>query len=374
MRVLHVYKDVHPPVVGGVEKHIDGLRRALSPDVRCDVLVSGRSRRTTTAQVNGAIEIRAAELGPRPLSLALAPSLPLLARRAEVDLVHVHMPNPPGELSGLALPRGTPLVASYHADPMRQARLRGVYRPIISALLERADALVVGSRGILETSPWLGGQEGRARVIRYGIDLRRFDPAAVDPAERDRLRARWGRGRPLVVVVGRLVHYKGIEVLIEAAPRIDAEIVVAGSGPLEGRLRDLAAPVANVSLAGFVPEARLPTLLAAADVFVLPSTSRAESFGIAALEAQAMGIPAVVTDVGSGTTESISVGETGLVCPPRDPVALAEALTRALVSPGMGAGARERVAERFDLDRQAQEMRALYEEVIDRARTRSPGR
>ena len=371
MRVLHVYKDVHPPIVGGVENHIDGLRRALSPDVRCDVLVSGRSRRTTFARVNGAVEIRAAELGPRPLSLALAPSLPLLARRAEADLVHVHMPNPPGELSGLVLPREMPIVASYHADPVRQARVRGVYRHVLAALLNRVDELVVGSRGILDTSPWLGKQAARARVIRYGVDLERFDPAAVEPAERERLRARWGKGRALVLVVGRLVHYKGIEVLIEAAPRIDAEIVVAGTGPLEDELRRLADPVPNVNLIGFVPDAELPALLSSADVFVLPSTSRAESFGIAALEAQAMNIPAVVTDVGTGTTEAIAPGETGLACPPRDPAALASAIQRALATDQMGAGARQRVAERNDLACQAREMRDLYEEVVTRARTRS---
>ena len=374
MRVLHVYKDVHPPIVGGVESHIDDLRRALSPAVRCDVLVSGRTRRTTVAHVNGAVEIRAAELGPRPLSLALAPSLPILARRAEADLVHVHMPNPPGELSGLALPRGTPIVASYHADPVRQARVRGVYRPVLAALLNRADALVVGSHGILDNSPWLGEQAARARVIRYGVDLQRFDPAAIDPSARERLRARWGKGRRLVVVVGRLVHYKGIEVLIKAAPNVNAEIIVAGTGPLEAELRRLVAPVANMNLIGFVPEAELPALLSAADLFVLPSTSRAESLGIAALEAQAMNIAAVVTDVGTGTTEAIEPGETGLVCPPCDAPALASAIERALANPGMGDGARERVADRNDLARQAEAMRDLYEEVVTRAPSRSPAR
>ena len=145
---------------------------------------------------------------------------------------------------------------------------------------------------------------------------------------------------------------------------------MAGTGPLEDELRRLADPVANMNLIGFVPDAELPALLSSADVFVLPSTSRAESFGIAALEAQAMNIPAVVTDVGTGTTEAIAPGETGLVCPPRDPPALASAIQRALATDQMGAGARARGrAQRPGVPGRA--MRDLYEEVVTRARTRS---
>ena len=66
--------------------------------------------------------------------------------------------------------------------------------------------------------------------------------------------------------------------------------------------------------------------LAAADLFVLPSTSRAESFGLATAEAQAMGMPAVVTDVGTGTTEAIAPGETGVAVPPRNPALLHDEL------------------------------------------------
>jgi glycosyltransferase involved in cell wall biosynthesis len=96
----------------------------------------------------------------------------------------------------------------------------------------------------------------------------------------------------------------------------------------------------------------------------LPSTSRAESFGIATLEAQAMGVPAVVTDVGTGTIEAISPGETGLVVEPGDARALAAALDAVLADPErrgeMGKRARERAIARHSVAAAAQQLRGIY--------------
>jgi glycosyltransferase involved in cell wall biosynthesis len=147
--------------------------------------------------------------------------------------------------------------------------------------------------------------------------------------------------------------------------------VIVGAGPLERRLRELAAGLANVHLAGPVSEDELREHLAAADCFAMASTSRAESFGLATLEAQAMGVPAVVTDVGTGTTEAIEPGETGLVVPPRSPADLRDAIAQVLADPGraaaMGRAARERVVARHSLRDQAATMREIYAEVAGAA-------
>ena len=144
--------------------------------------------------------------------------------------------------------------------------------------------------------------------------------------EQDRARLRSRYGERIVVAVARLVHYKGLDVLIEAARSLDASVVIIGDGPLAEALSRRARNVANVHLIGAVDEAELRCHLAVADCFALPSTNRAESFGIATLEAQAMGVPAVVTDVGTGTVEAVSPGETGLVVAPGDAAALAGAI------------------------------------------------
>nr|MBA2793017.1 glycosyltransferase [Thermoleophilaceae bacterium] len=156
--------------------------------------------------------------------------------------------------------------------------------------------------------------------------------------------------------------------LIAAASSLDASVVIAGSGPLEAHLRDLARSEPRVHLLGGVPESDLPLLLAAADLFVLPSVNRAESFGIATLEAQAMGVPAVVTDVGTGTVEAIVPGETGVVVPAGDPVALAGAISALLADPerlrAMGRAARRHVVAKHSQSDQVTRLKAIYERAI----------
>jgi glycosyltransferase involved in cell wall biosynthesis len=364
VRVVHVYKDVFPPVLGGIEKHIDGLRQAM-PDVTSHVLVCARAPRTSSARVGTGLEVRVAEAGRRVLSVPLAPSFPLWLRRVEADLVHVHMPNPMGEMAALVAARGRPLVVSYHADIVRQARFMPLYRPLAEACLDRAAALVVGSNGLLRTSPLLASRSQRARVVPYAVDVERLRPDAVTDERREAVRRRFGG--PLVLAVGRLVYYKGLEDLVSAARGLEASVVIVGSGPLEGRLRELATGLPNVHLAGAVSEDALRDHLAAADCFVMASTSRAESFGVATLEAQAMGVPAVVTDVGTGTVEAIEPWETGLAVAPGRPAELGAAIRSLLADPAraasMGRAARERAVVRHSLRNQAARMREIYAEV-----------
>jgi rhamnosyl/mannosyltransferase len=207
----------------------------------------------------------------------------------------------------------------------------------------------------------------KVRVIPYGVDTARFDAGRVPPERRAEVRARFGT--PLVVATGRLVYYKGLHHLIEAARRVDAAVAIVGTGPLEADLRRQASSLPRVTLTGAVPEEDLIATLASADCFVLPSISHAESFGIATLEAQAMGIPAVVTDVGTATVEAIEPGVTGLVVAPGDPMALAQAIESivadAALRERMGNAARRRTLERFSIGRMAESFRALYHEVSE---------
>jgi rhamnosyl/mannosyltransferase len=363
VHVLHVYNDVYPPVPGGIEKHIDLIRRAL-PDVRSDVLVCARSRRGSSERHGTGVEVKVAELAPRVWSVPVAPTFPAQLRRMGADVVHLHMPNPLGELAVLA-DRQRPLVCSYHADVVRQARVGPMYRQLVHACLRRADQVIVGSRKLAESSQFLGPYARGVEVLPYFVDIDQLSPDRVDQAELDSLRARYGT--PVVLAVARLVYYKGLDVLIEAARSLEASIVIVGDGPLAGQLRDLARSSSNVHLVGAVSEPELFNYLAIADCFVLASTSRAESFGISVLEAQAMAVPAVVTDVGTGTVEAISPGETGLVVAPGDPGALAAAIRTIISDPtrreAMGRHARERAVARHSAADGVARLRDIYQRV-----------
>jgi rhamnosyl/mannosyltransferase len=364
LRVVHVYNDVFPPVVGGIEKHIDLIRNAL-PEVNSDVIVCARSRHGGSQPHGTGLEVQVAELGPRVWSVPIAPGVLTAVHRSQADVVHVHMPNPLGELA-VVTSRGRPIVCSYHADVVRQARVAPAYRLLVHACLRRAAEVVVGSRRLADTSPFLGPFAQRATVLPYFVDTDLYSTSHVAQQDRARIRSRYGG--PLVLAVARLVYYKGLDILIEAARSLQASVVIVGDGPLAGALGHLARDVENVHLVGSVSETELRSHMAAADCFVLPSTSRAESFGIAALEAQAMGVPAVVTDVGTGTVEAISPGETGLVVAPGDPAALAAAIRRILADPvqrqAMSRRARQRAVALHSIPRAAEQLRAIYSRAV----------
>lgn len=364
MHVVHVYNDVFPPVAGGIEKHIDLIRRAL-PDVRSDVLVCARGPRGSRRRCGTGVEVKVAELGPRVWSVPIAPAFPASLRRMQADVVHLHMPNPLGELAVL-VDHGRPLVCSYHADVVRQARVAPAYRRLVHACLERAEQIIVGSRRLAETSPFLAGHAPRAEVLPYFLDTERFSRKHVSEEDRARLRARYGER--VVLTVARLVYYKGLDVLIEAARSLDANVVIVGDGPLRGQLQRLARSSPNVHMAGRISERELLCHLGIADCFVLPSTSRAESFGISVVEAQAMSVPAVVTDVGTGTVEAICPGETGLVVPPGDAGALTSAIDAILSDPvrreTMGRRARERAVALHSASDAAVRLREIYARAL----------
>lgn len=363
LRVVHVYKDGYPPVFGGIERHIHTLQKTL-PSVTSDILVCARGPRSSSRQGRYGLETRVAEFG-RVMSAPLAPTFPRWLARQRADVVHLHMPNPTGELSALALRLNTPLLVSYHADVVRQARLLPLYRPLLSRCLRRAERIVVPGHGLAAGSDAVVPWRDKLTVIPFGVDTAMFDPHAVPDARKRAIRDRLGI--PLIVFLGRLVHYKGIDVLIDAARELNASVAVIGAGPLESALRRHAAGNPRVRMLGAMADDDMIAHLAAADCFVLPSVNRAESFGIATLEAQSMGLPAVVSAVGTSTTEAIDPGVTGLVVPPQDARALAGAV-RELLRDGsrrtaMGRAARARVLVRHDAALLAARWIELYEQV-----------
>ncbi|MEJ7892735.1 MAG: glycosyltransferase [Solirubrobacteraceae bacterium] len=360
--MLHVYKDVYPPVAGGIEKHIDVLRRHM-PEVRSDVLVCSGSRHTSRRPTSHGEEIKVGELG-RLLAVPVAPTFPFHLVRQRPDVVHLHMPYPLGELSAILVGRGVRVVVSYHADIVRQAALEPIYRPFLRWWFRRAAAVIVGSHRLVETSPYLDGLDDRIDVVPYGVDTQLIARGRAAGAKAAKIRARFGT--PLILTVGRLVSYKGYENLVAAAHELHASLISVGVGPLEGELKDQALGDNRIHFVGAVSDEDLPAYLRAADVFALPSTTRAESFGIATLEAQALGVPAVITDVGTGTIEAVDPGLTGLVVPPGDVQALRDALQRLLSDPAGRARMGRAAAARVERDRTAAHQAARVLEIYRR--------
>jgi glycosyltransferase involved in cell wall biosynthesis len=365
-RVLHVFKD-YWPTPGGVERTIKLLVDGLSSTHDCTVLVNAPGARTRVDVQNGVTVIRAGTLGTVAMT-PISPALSHLFRIQPADLVHLHFPNPPGEMSYLWLKRAVPMVLSYHNDLVRPRWAVPLYRPWLRRVLERARRIIVGDRTTCDGSRELRPFRERCAIVPYGVD-----PARLRPTERTahvtavlRQEAR----SPIALFVGRLRYYKGLDVLIRAARSLDVTVLVVGTGTEEPALRRLTADLGlgeRVRFVGAVSEADLPAYYHAADLFVLPSLFRSESFGIAMLEAQACGVPTISTELGTATSVVNRHGESGLVVPPGSVEALTEALAALLHDPAMrssmGNRARE-LAGRFTAERTIAETRRVYDEVL----------
>lgn len=368
MRVVHVYKD-YPPVLGGIEGHLRLLAEGQARrGLEVTVLVTSPGRRTTVSEEGGARVIRAGRWG----SLSSAPLSPALfshLRRLEPDVVHLQFPYPPGELAQLASRRGRALVISYQSDIVRQRLLGLLYSPLMHRVLARADRILASSAAYLESSPVLRRWAAKTTVVPLGVDLERF--ASPDPERVAEIRRR--RGGPLLLFVGRLRYYKGVEDLIATMGNLlEATLLIAGRGPMEDPWRRLARAseaAERIVFLGDVADADLPAYYAAADVFVLPSCRRSEAFGLAQAEAMAAGTPVVSTELGTGTSFVNRDGETGLVVPARDREALAAAIGRLLEEPElrrtMGEAARRRARQDFDAERMVERVIGVYEELLD---------
>jgi len=261
-------------------------------------------------------------------------------------------------------------VLHWHSDVVRQRIARHFYRPLEAWLLNRADAIIATSGPYADSSLTLQRLRHKTHVIPIGICP---PPAAPAPARVQALRQRYG-DRRMVLSLGRMAYYKGFEVLIAAAARLPADcvVVVAGAGVCLARHREAVAQAGLEGRIHFVGRLRadaLETHFAAADVFCLPSTVRAEAYGVVVLEAMARGKPVVTTQIpGSGVTWLNQPGVTGLSVPVRDPEALAAALTTLLDDPALagrlGAAGRERWREHFQAATMVDMTLDLYQSLL----------
>ncbi|MBI1815245.1 MAG: glycosyltransferase [Deltaproteobacteria bacterium] len=363
MRVVHVYK-TYPPVRGGIEGHIDLLTRLLAQRGVAPEVLCVREPGTPAREERQGVRVRRC---PSLLTLAstpLPPTLPWALRHSAADLVHLHFPWPPGEVAWLLGGRARPLVVTVHCEAVRQARLAMWLAPLTQRVLAAAGRIVV-TGAFMRDAVALAAHRDRVRVIPLGVDLEHFspDPTIADPLPRI--------ARPRVVFVGRLRHYKGLPVLAAALARLpQAQLVVVGEGSERGRFeaalrthgcRDRA------YLLGDVSDDQLLRILRTADAAVLPSTSRAEAFGVSIAEAQACGVPAVTTEVGTGTAQAVVDGVSGRVVSPNDPAALANGLAWCLdpvAAPTRRAAARAYAEQALSAHQMTAAVHRLYDELL----------
>ena len=368
VRTLQLSK-FYPPVMGGIESVVfeltEGMNRALQPT---DVLCANQQLESETEQwPQGYCVTRAASFG-QFLSTSIAPAMVrLLAQQAaKYDVIHVHLPDP---LANLALWLTRPkakIVIHWHSDIIQQKVALAAYQPLQRWLLERADAIVATSEPYWQASPWLRDFAAKVHSIPIGIQ---DHSSAIDPRKIAELRARFDNRR-IVFALGRMVYYKGFDHLIDSAGTLpsDVVVVIGGAGPMLSRLRVSVAAKGladKVFLPGRISAEEIDAYFAAADLFCLPSDSRAEAFGVVLLEAMRAGKPIVASDIpGSGVPWVNVHGTTGLNIPVGDSSALGAALSTILgdreLALQFGLRARQRYLELFTAKKMVDSCLRLY--------------
>jgi rhamnosyl/mannosyltransferase len=289
--------------------------------------------------------------------------------RDQYELIHLHMPDPMAALALWAVRPRARLVVHWHSDVVRQRLAMHAYRHLQDWVLARADAIVATSEAYADSSEALRPWRNKVTVVPIGISDNR-------DASCDKLAASIRASHPgkrLVFSLGRMTHYKGFDVLVDAATRLpdDCVVLIGGDGELLGNLQRAVAERGlgdRVRVLGHILDHELPSYYRACDVFCMPSTVRAEAYGVAIVEAMVMGKPVVATDItGSGVPWVNIHGRTGLNVPVRNAPALAEALTRILREEGLrmrlGAGSRLRYMQELRAELMTKRLAQLYASI-----------
>jgi len=359
----------YAPHRGGMESHIQGISEELvKQGLRVRVYTSNVPPGREKEVVND-VEVWRSSSWFTLSNDPFTPGILFRLLRGDYDLIHVHLPDPFNSLYAYlaSCSKNKPLVVTYHADIIKkrwfEKILYPLYKPILHLTLGRAKKIITTSEAYIEGSPVLERFRDKIDVVPNFVDHHRFNPK-VDGS---RIREKHGlEDKKMVLFVGRLVPYKGIKYLIEAFRDVqDAVLVVVGDGPLRERLAEQASGVGDLVFVHDVPGKELPQYYAACDLFVLPSVTRQEAFGITLLEAMASGKPCITTKI-SGMP--YVVGDCGVKVKPGNPEALREAIQELLMNKEerkeKGVCGRKRVIEEFTKQKVSEKIRGIYEGIL----------
>lgn len=365
MKVLHLGK-LCPPNEGGIELFtFDLLENLNKKGVKADLLCFGEDTKIDMYKGFRYFSCKMIlKLNSAPLSYDYFRVFRSIEKN--YDIIHIHAPNPLAEFLGLISQK--PIIVHWHSDIVRQKISYKFYKPFQQKLLKKSQKIIATSSQYLETSLQLQNHKEKAVVIPSGLNPSRLEDKVSDE-KFEKIRSEI-QDKKIVLSVGRLVEYKGFSYLIEAAKFLgdDVLVLIIGGGPLYNSLKNKIEELGlerKVFLLGRVEN--ISPFLKICNLFCLPSIERNEAFGLSLVEAMYFGKPLITTDVkGSGMSYVNRHNETGLVVPPKNPEALAEAINKILYDKDLynrfSENAKSRFKE-FDINSIADKIINLYQEV-----------
>ena len=376
MRVV-MLSNSFPPEIGGIQEHVSNLAQTLARQGHQLKIVTVRRNKSERVRDTfaGLDVTRVPQLNlPRTLTtqyLAITTALLIAMRlRGQADVVHYHT-FWPDAFTAFVVNKFVPTIYTAHESRFLLMAEQPRSRRWLKLALRPFQGILAPSTELLEVTRQLGVSPEKSAFIANAVDASKFRPGLNG----ETVRARYGvpMDHCLILCPRRLVPKNGLEFLIESLPSIRrssraVSVLIAGDGPererLEARVRELGLQD-SVIFAGSQDNNDLPEFYGAADIVAIPSLKEATS--IAGLEAMASACAVVATNVG-GVPEIIEDGVSGLLVSPRNPEALAQAITPLIETPELrtqlGLAARARVEQKFTWEQVASETTRAYERAI----------
>ena len=331
MNILHVNK-YFPPWIGGVETIVAEIAQMFqSESVLNTVLVCQKAKSSTNIEnIQGIKVMRAKTLGSilgMPISLDFFKIFKQQTKTA--DIILIHHPFPLGFIAAALYAKIKRIVVIYHADIVRQKIFAFLLKPVFIHILSQATDIIVTSDRLAKSSPLLKPFLAKCKTMPLWIDEEKLQKTETVQKAAEEIQSHYSK--PLLLSVGRLVTYKGYKYLIDALTKTSGHLLLIGTGPIK---QNLLQQIQRNKLENRVtildPVESLTPYYYAADLFILPSITNAEAFGIVQLEAMYCGCPVINTNLPTGVPDVSINNQTGITVEPKNSDAIANAINTIL--------------------------------------------
>ena len=314
MHILHLYRGYYPEIEGGIPYIIQKFIEISEKTIENNALVASKAFETPvddriiTTKSYGSI-----------FSIPASPSyLPTAIRLlANYDIIVAHTPFPVANLILLFASKKQKKIIFWHADILKNRIIKVLLSPIINWSLNKSDAIIIGHQQILQNTKILQKFHKKCFILPFPVDENKFNCNQLDKLPHR------------VVACGRLVKYKGFLNLIQAAKDVNAEFIIIGEGPerhnLEHKIAELGLEK-KIKLVGHISDDEKIAYLKSAAIFVFPSITEQETFGIAQLEAMAAGCAVINTNIGTAVPLIARDKLEALTIEPNNPTQLADSI------------------------------------------------
>lgn len=370
-KILHISKFYYP-YAGGIEDVCYNIVKLFNCDKQYEQQVfCFNDNSQTISDIHENIPVHrvgvSCVIASQPIPNKYRSELKSVIESFKPDVVHFHAPNPLAAYFLLdLLPRCVTLIIHWHSDIVAQSVIYQFIKPIETNLLKRADRIIATSPNYIDGSSQLQRFSDKVIVIQNVICPTKFELNNTCEQQITQIKNRYNN-KPIVLFVGRHVSYKGLKYLIKAAPLIQSEckIIIGGIGPISEELKQKNKSD-KVQFVGRIDDDLLPAYYHAADVFVFPSITRNEAFGVSLAEAMYCQTPAVTFTIdGSGVNYVNINNQTGLEVENSNHNALAKAIDNLLedkvLCGKLSVQAKQRVDSLFVIDKIKDEIYKLYE-------------